>query len=81
MSGQSVVLVLHEDGPCAHGVVAMGQRAISVELIESCQLPPHYRALPMHSLHMHYVLEVVGEPDRYVADPSLINWDWLRRSM
>lgn len=78
LSGRSVVLALHDDGALARCIVAMGEASISVEMLEPSQPPCQCQTLTVYPVKLSYVLEVITEPDRYIADPSLINWDWLR---
>jgi hypothetical protein len=33
---------------------------------------------PARTVRMSYVEEVVKSPEKYIADPSLLNWDWMR---
>ncbi len=78
LSGRSVVLALHDDGTLARCVVAMGEASISVEMVNPSQSPCQCQQLTVYPVKLGYVLEVITEPDRYIADPSLINWDWLQ---
>ncbi len=77
LSGKPVVLALYNNGLRAYAVVAMGENAITVENIEPAKMAAENRLLPTYPVQMDYVMDVVAKPDRYVADPSLINWDWL----
>lgn len=77
LSGKSVILALYDNGLRAHAIVAMGENAITVEQIEPAKMLANNRSLSAHPVQMDYVMDVVAKPDRYVADPSLINWDWL----
>lgn len=79
LHGEPVVLALYDEVPKARCVVAMGETSISVEPMNENRSRGNLHDLSVHAVSLGYVLEVIAEPDRYVADPSLINWDWLRQ--
>jgi hypothetical protein len=35
-------------------------------------------ATPVMKVRMSYIEKVVKSPGKYIEDPSLINWDWMR---
>lgn len=78
LSGRTVILSLHDDVPKAHCLVAFGESHISTEVLAAETLHLHKERLPVHAVRLTYLLDVVAEPDKYVADPSLINWDWIK---
>lgn len=78
LSGRPVILSLHDDVPKAHCAVEIGEHHISAEAVQHHELHARKQSSPVHTVRLTYLLEVVAEPDKYVADPSLINWDWLR---
>ena len=77
-SGSPVVLLLVDGEVKAACVVTLGKAEIVAEPLPLSDLSDMNGTLPRHAVDMGYVLQVVSTPDLYVADPSKINWDWLK---
>lgn len=77
-SGDLAVLALYDEAPKARCIVSMGEKLISVEQILAGGREMSAVDFPVHGVALGYVMDVLKAPDKYVADPSLINWDWLK---
>ncbi len=79
LRGNPVILTLVTDSAKASCRVAMDKSAIKVHPLASACVPSCCQVPAVHAVAADYVEDVLSDPDRYVADPSLINWDWLKR--
>lgn len=70
LKGRTIALAVVDDEPKASCVVRLENKHIeAAEPPEECP--------PVTRLSKQYVEDVVAHPEKYIADPSLIDWGWL----
>jgi hypothetical protein len=70
LKGRTVALAVVDDEPKASCVVRLENKHIEATE-EGGECPPVTR------LSKQYVEDVLAHPDKYIADPALIDWGWL----
>jgi len=72
LSGRAVELAVVDDAPKAHKCVTLEACKINSEPTGKAAEDP-----PVMRLSASYLEDVVAHPDKYIDNPSLIDWDWL----
>lgn len=72
MSGRMVRFAVVDDEPKAECTVSMEAKSLN----ESQDVKTG--EAPVMRLSARYMADVVANPDKYVGDPSLIDWGWLK---
>lgn len=73
MATKRVEFILVDDRPKALCHISLvGGAIVPSEPDEERSAPPAVK------INMSYVEDVVKEPEKYIEDPSLLNWDWMR---
>lgn len=73
MAAKRIEFILVDDRPKALCHISLIDGTIvSSEPDEERSAPPAIK------INMSYVEEVVREPEKYIKDPTLLNWDWMR---
>ncbi|NVJ98183.1 MAG: hypothetical protein HWE25_08525 [Alphaproteobacteria bacterium] len=72
LSGRVVELAVFDENPIAHCRVTLHANRISSKRM------PEDEPAPMKRLSAQYVQDVVSHPEKYIENPSLIDWDWLQ---
>ncbi|WP_417449974.1 hypothetical protein [Kordiimonas sp.] len=70
LEGRPVALAVVDEEPRAHCVVKL--EGHHIEAAEGGGEAP-----PVSRLSKKYIEDVLANPDKYIADPSLIDWRWL----
>ncbi|WP_417456472.1 hypothetical protein [Kordiimonas sp.] len=71
LKGRSVELALVDDEPKARCRITLSAHHIE-RATEDGEAPPVTR------LSKQYIDDVLANPEKYISDPSLIDWRWLK---
>ncbi len=70
LCGRAVALAVVDEEPKASCVVRLENRHIEAT-------EPPDEVPPVTRISKRYVDDVIAHPEKYIADPSLIDWRWL----
>lgn len=73
LSGRAVELAVVDDQPKAQKCVTLHSNQIDGPEPEDMRDDP-----PVMRLSASYLEDVVAHPEKYIENPSLIDWDWLQ---
>ena len=72
LSGRAIKFAVFDDQPKAECTISIEANVLS-EKTEALQ-----DEAPVMRLSAQYMEDVVSNPEKYVGDPSLIDWGWLK---